>query len=97
MTSLTEPPVVTTSSVTTKRVPSGKEKPLLSVISPFSRSAKILGLRIWRATSYPIKMPPIAGEMTISASTFSAFSFSTRALHSCSLHSVSMNTFALCI
>ena len=63
-----EPPVVTTSSTTRTRSPASNEKPRRSVSVPSWRSAKMARTPSARATSWPMTMPPSAGDRTTAAS-----------------------------
>ena len=59
-----EPPVVTTSSTTSTLSSGPSEKPRRSVSAPSWRSAKIARTPSARATSWPMTMPPSAGDRT---------------------------------
>src|SRR4051812_32961870 len=64
MTSRVDLPVVNTSSTTTTGASAWISKPRRSVNAPSCRSAKRNGRFNARATSWPMMMPPIAGETT---------------------------------
>ena len=59
-----DPPVVTTSSTTRTRSPGASENPRRSISLPSCRSAKIARTPSARPTSWPMTMPPSAGDRT---------------------------------
>ena len=64
MVSRVEPPVVSTSSTTSTRSSGDSVKPRRSARAPSVRSAKIARTPSARPTSWPITMPPSAGDST---------------------------------
>ena len=59
-----DPPVVSTSSTTSTRSAGDSEKPRRSASAPSVRSAKIARTPSARPTSWPMTMPPSAGDST---------------------------------
>src|SRR5947207_2465396 len=64
MVSRVEPPVVITSSITSTRSAAPSMNPRLSVSAPSTRSANSARTPSARPTSWPMTMPPSAGERT---------------------------------